>query len=284
MNELFVEDVMIKDVAYVSLPGSRDEVLKTLKDRCVSGVPVVKDSVVVGIVTRSDLLRNPEEDQIALLMSRDPYVVRPRDTIYKASKIMIEQGIRRLPVVDHEKLLGILTVADVMKVIADLNIDEPLGKLIERKVVVVWDEMPLQVAGAVMEYADVQACPVLDSSLKLVGIVSDRDLINASVIEDYVEKSDMSAATDEDEWCWESMRDTMSLYYGISRIKLREIPVRDAMVPAITAVKSSEVSECARVMQRKKIDQLPVVTANQKLMGIIRDRNLLKALISHYES
>jgi CBS domain-containing protein len=36
--------------------------------------------------------------------------------------------------------------------------------------------MPLPVAGAMMDYAQVQAFPVIDSSLKLVGIISDRDL------------------------------------------------------------------------------------------------------------
>jgi CBS domain-containing protein len=133
----------------------------------------------------------------------------------------------------------------------------------------------------VMEYANVQASPVLDSDLKLVGIVSDRDLINASVIEDSVEMSDMSSAPDEDEWTWESTRDTLNFYYGVSRIELRKIPVKQAMVPAVTAIKSSEVGECARVMRRGKIDQLPVVTAHQKLAGMLKDSDLLWALIEH---
>jgi CBS domain-containing protein len=284
LSELLVGDVMVRDVAYVTIPGYRDEVLKTLKDKCVSGVPVVKNSNVVGIVTRSDLLRNPEEDQIALLMARNPVVVNPDSSILEASKLLLEHDIRRLPVVEDSKLVGMLTIADVVKIIADLNINTPIEDFFEHNVVVVWSEMPLTVVGAVMELANAQACPVLDTELRLTGIVSDRDLINASVIEDSVEKADLSAASDEDEWTWESMRDTMSLYYGVSRIKLRDILVRDAMVPAITAIKSSEISECARVMTRKKIDQLPVVTSSQKLMGILRDRDLVIALINHYEN
>ncbi|MHC1631241.1 MAG: CBS domain-containing protein [Methanotrichaceae archaeon] len=275
---------MVKDVAYVTLPGSRDKVLKTLKDRWVSGVPVVKNDELVGVVTRSDLLRDPEEEQIALLMTRNPAVVSPDDTIAEASKLLADRDIRRLPVVEDGALVGIITVADVIKVIADQEIVTPIENYFERTLVAVWDEMPLPVVGAVMEYADVQTCPVLSSNLDLVGVVSDRDLINDSVIKDYVEKSDMSAATDEDEWSWDSTRDTMSLFYEVSRIELRNVPVKEVMVvPAITAIKSSKVSECAKLMYKKKIDQLPVVTAHQKLTGILKDQDILQSLIKRQE-
>ncbi len=281
MSGILVREVMVKDVAFVSIPGSRDQVLKTLKERHVSGVPVVKGGELVGMVTRTDLLRNPEEDQTALLMTRDPLVVHPDDSIVEAARHLAENDIRRLPVVDDGALVGIVSVADIIRVIADLEINRPIERYFEKSTVAIWDEMPLPVAGAVMEYANVQASPVLDSDLRLVGIISDRDLINASVIEDSVEMSDMSSASDEDEWTWESTRDTLNFYYGVSRIALRKIPVKQAMVPAVTAIKSGEVSECARVMMRNEIDQLPVVTAHQKLAGMLKDSDLLWALIEH---
>ncbi|MHC1594463.1 MAG: CBS domain-containing protein [Methanotrichaceae archaeon] len=283
MSQVLVRDVMVDDVAYVTIPGSRDKVLETLKDRWVSGVPVVKKGAVVGIVTRSDILRNPEEEQIALLMARNPVLVSPVSTVVGAAKLMAEHSIRRLPVVEDGTLVGVITIADVVRVVADTKIETPIEDYMENTLVAVWSEMPLPLVGAVMEYADAQACPVLDSNLMLVGIVSDRDLINATMIRDYVEKSNMAAASDEDEWTWDSTRDTMSLYYGVSRIELKDVPVKDAMVPAITAIKSSEIGECARVMRRELIDQMPVVNAHQKLIGMLRDRDLLRALIDYQE-
>ncbi|MBN1324507.1 MAG: CBS domain-containing protein [Methanotrichaceae archaeon] len=275
---------MVKDVAYVAVPGSRDEVLKVLKERWLSGVPVVKDGSVVGMITRADLLRNLEEDQIAMLMSRNPYVIKPDNTLVDAAKALLEHGIRRLPVVDGDELVGIITVADIVRSIADMLIDVPIKGYYGGAVVVVWSEMPLPVVGAVMEYADVHACPVLDSDLNLVGIVADRDLIATTVIEDSVEKASEGTAPDEDEWTWESMRDTMSRYYEVRRMTLKNIPVKEAMVRAITAIPASRVSECATIMRREKIDQLPVVNARQKLMGILLDRDLLRAFIRHKEA
>jgi CBS domain-containing protein len=276
-----VKDVMVRDVAYVKIPGHRDTVLKTLQKRRVSGVPVLKNGRVVGMITRSDLLRNREEDQIALLMTRNPFVVNPDSTVVEASRLLLEHGIRRLPVVEDGSLVGIITVADVVGVAADLEIDVSIEGYFERYVAVLWSEMPLPVAGAVMEHAGVQACPVLDSELKLVGIISDRDLINASVIEDSVVKTDMSAGSEEDTWMWERVMQTTNRYYAVSRIALPEIKVKEAMVPAITAIRSSNVSECASVMRKQQIDQLPVVTSSQKLTGMLTDRDVLRALIEH---
>jgi len=274
---------MVKDVAYVDVPGNRDHVLEALKERQVSGVPVIKKGELIGMVTRSDLLGNPEEDQIALIMTRNPVVVTPESSVIEVAKLLTENNIRRIPVIEDGALVGIVSVADLIKVVVDLGITESIENYFERKMIVVWDEMPLPVVGAVMEYASAQASPVLNSDLKLVGIVSDRDLINASVIEDYVEKSDMSAAPEDDEWAWESTRDTVSFYYGVSRIELRNVPVSEAMVPAVTAIKSSEVSECARLMRKEVIDQIPVVTSQQKLMGMLQDYDLLCAMIDFFE-
>jgi CBS domain-containing protein len=78
------------------------------------------------------------------------------------------------------------------------------------------------------------------------------------------------------------MRDTMSIYYSVSRIKVPVIPVKDVMVTnMITASSNMGVSECALKMKRHKIDQVPVMNGNQKFIGILRDRYLLKALLRY---
>jgi CBS domain-containing protein len=281
--DILVRDAMVRDVAYVSLPGTRDKVLKVLNERHVSGVPVVKNCTVVGMVTRTDLLRNPEEDQIAMLMTRNPYVVHPEDRLVDAAKLFVEKRVRRLPVVEDERLVGIISVADLVKVIASLNIDETIDKYFERNVVVVWAEMPLPVVGAIMEYAGVQACPVIDTDLQLVGIITDRDLIAKSVVEESLEKADADTAPEMDEWSWESQKEAISRYYQVSKITLKNVKVKEAMVQAITALRSSRVSECARTMSQKRIDQMPVVNAHRKLIGMLNDHNLLLPFISAYE-
>lgn len=281
-ESITVEEIMVRDVASAELPGSRDEVLEILKKKHISGVPIVKDSELVGIVTRTDLLKNPEEEQIAILMTRNPITITPESSIVEAARLILENKIRRLPVVEDHSLAGLITIADIVGTIARLNIKTPISEYIGNNVVSVWSETPLSVVGAIMELADVKAVPILDANLTLVGVATDKDLISASIIEDKTEMSDMSAGSDDDAWTWESMRDTMSLYYSVSKIKLPASPVKDIIKltgDPETAVMSSQVSDCARKMKRNRIDQLPVINSNRKLLGLLRDKDLLKAIV-----
>lgn len=274
-----VGEVMTEDVAYVKLPGMRDDVLEVLRTRQVSGVPVVKGDEVVGIVTRRDLLKNPEEEQIVFLMQRDPVMISPDASIVEAARLLVKHGICRLPVVVGKKLVGIITVADIVREIAKLGIEKPIEKYVRREFLALWDETPLPVAGRIMELADVRAAPVLDAELKLVGIVTDQDLINAAVVEHSTESADMSLAHDEDEWTWEGMRGTMRIYYSVSKIKLPNKLIKEVMVKdVVTATKSSTVSDCAHKMSANDFNQLPVVSSRMKLIGILLDRDLLKVL------
>jgi len=282
-ESITVEEVMVKDVAFAELPGSRDEVLEILKTKHISGIPIVKTGELVGIVTRTDLLKNPEEEQIAMLMNRKPVTISPEKSIVEAARIILANNIRRLPVVEDHSLAGIITIADIVGAIARLNITTPISEYISDNVVSVWSETPISVVGAIMELGDVKAVPILDSNLALVGVASDKDLISASVIEDRTEMSNMSAGSDDDAWTWESMRDTMSLYYSVSKIKLPGSPVKEVVKitgEPETAVLSSPVSECARKMRRNRIDQMPVISSTRKLLGLLRDKDLLKAIVN----
>jgi len=277
-----VEEMMVRNVAYATLPGSRDEVLEILKNKHISGVPVVKNNGLVGIVTRTDLLKNTDEEQLAILMTRDPITISPEQSMVEASRIILNTGVRRLPVVTDNTLVGIITLTDIIGAIANFNIMQPIHELMNGKTVIIWDATPVSMVGMIMEMAEVKAAPVVNLAEEVQGVICDKDLINMSVIEDYTEHSDMSAGSDEDEWTWESMRDTMSLYYSVSRIRLPDSPVSEAIKlkgNPVTIVPSTTVSDAARKMKRNNINQISVLSANNKLKGMIYDFDLLKALV-----
>jgi CBS domain-containing protein len=275
-----VEDVMTRDVVFAEVPGSRDTVLRIMKDRGVTSVPVVKNHKLVGIVTRGDIFRNPEEDQVALLMTRQPVFVSPNATINDAAHILVENTIRRMPVVDESELVGFITVTDIVSAIADMDIGIPVEDYIIREIVAVWEMTPLDVVGEIMKLANADASPVLDSANRVVGIITENALLKASKIEDTTEKADLSAGSDEDAWTWEAVRDTMSLYYGVSRVELPSVPVKDIMMAEYESIyHKTGISECARQMRRFDVELLPVVTADEKLEGIIKDSDLVKVLL-----
>jgi len=272
---------MTTDVVSVEIPGNRDDVLKILKRTGISGVPVIKDKKIVGIITRKDLLRKADETQLGLLMTPNPVVITPETRIEEAARLLIENNIRRLPVVEDEVLTGLLSVADVIHAIAQLRIRDEIKDLYTSQTFALWEETPLPLVGRVMEISGFEAIPILDAESRLQGIISERDLIRHSSIEDMVEVSDFSNGTDDDEWTWESIRDMHTISYGISKIQLPSRPVKTAMVRNVVAVpQNAEVSECALKMKRARVDQLPVVNGDKRLIAMLFDRDLIKVLLN----
>ncbi len=276
-----VAEFMTTEVVRVEIPGNRDDVLKILKRTGISGVPVLKEGKLVGIITRKDLLRKSDETQLGLLLTRDPVTISPDCTIQEAAQLLIENNVRRLPVVENEELVGLLSVADLVHAIAQMRIKEEIKDRYVSQTYALWEETPLPLVARIMEISGFEAIPILDSESRLQGIISERDLIRHSSIEDMVEVSDFSNGTDDDEWTWESIRDMHTISYGISRIQLPDRPVKSAMITSVISVPlNAEVSECALKMKRGRVDQLPVINGDKKLVGMLFDRELIKALCS----
>ncbi len=276
---MVVADYMTQDVVSVEIPGNRDDVLKILKRTGISGVPVLKEKKLVGIITRKNLLRKSEETQLGLLMTPDPVTIAPDAPISEAARLMITHNVRRLPVVKDEELVGLLSVADLIHAIAQLRIKDEIKERFTSQTFALWEETPLPLVGRIMEISGFEAIPILDGESKLQGIISERDLIRNSLIEDMVEVSDFSNGTDDDEWTWESIRDMHTISYGISKIQLPPKPVKTAMIRNVVAVpQNAEVSECALKMRRSRVDQLPVINGDKRLVAMLFDRDLVKVL------
>ncbi|MFA5236371.1 MAG: CBS domain-containing protein [Methanoregula sp.] len=276
---MLVKDYMTADVVHVDIPGNRDDVLKILKRTGISGVPVLKNKKLVGIITRKDLLGKPEETQLGLLMTSKPVTIEPDADIRKAARLLVTHRIRRLPVVEDGKLIGLLSVADLIHAIAQMKIKEEIKDAYTSTTFALWEDTPLPLVGRVMEISGVDAIPILNSDSVLQGIISERDLIRNSSIEDSVGVSDFSNGTDDDEWTWESIRDNHTISFGISRVQLPNRPVKLAMVKNVVAVpKNAEVSECALKMRRSRVDQLPVVNGDKRLVAMLYDRDLIRVL------
>ncbi|MCX6681786.1 MAG: CBS domain-containing protein [Methanoregula sp.] len=275
---------MTSDVVRVEIPGNRDDVLKILKRTGISGVPVIKNKKLVGIITRKDLLRKPEETQLGLLMTTKPVTISSDADVREAARLLITHKIRRLPVVENSKLVGLLSVADLIHAIAQMKITEQIRDTYVSQTFALWEDTPLPLVGRVMEISGVDSIPILDSESRLQGIVSERDLIRHSIIEDSVGVSDFSNGTDDDEWTWESIRDMHTLSYSISKVQLPDRPVKTIMIKNVVAVpQNAEVSECALKMRRARVDQLPVVNGDKRLVAMLYDRELIRVLCKESE-
>lgn len=282
LSELKVKDLMTTDVVYVEVPGSRRDVLRLMKEKGVTGMPVVKKGTkkLIGMVTRTDLMNKPDEEQLALLMTRDPITVSPSDNIIKAAEVLLQHNIRRLPVVEADELVGIITVADlVYKALAESTIKDPIADYVDRKVLAVWEGTPLKVASKIMRLAKTQALLVLDSSANLSGIITDADLVKLSEVVFKERVSSSGIVSEGQEWDWDV---STMIYIGKGELSLPDKPVSEVMTKRlVTALEFTPINECARKMRRHDINQIPVVDSGGAVIGMVYDFSLIKRLLKH---
>ncbi|MCX8204248.1 MAG: CBS domain-containing protein [Candidatus Nezhaarchaeota archaeon] len=280
VGTLKVKDLMVTNVICVTAPGSRQDVLRLMKEKGVSGMPVVRKGTrkLVGMITRTDLINKLTEDQVALIMTRDPIRVSPDDLVVKAAELMVKHDIRRLPVVVGDELVGIVTVSDIVhKALANSNIKDPVANYMDRQVLTIWEGTPLPVALSIMKFAGVRALLVLDSSSNLSGILTDTDLMKISEIVFRERVSSSRTVSEGQEWDWDV---STMIYIGRRELSLPNRPVSEAMTKKlITALEFMPLNECARRMREHGIDQLPVLDLEGRLVGIVYDHALLRSLL-----
>ena len=276
-----VKDLMSKEIIVAYVPSTVRDALKILAKHNVSGIPVLRKGTrqLAGVVTRSDIFRNPDEEQLAMVMNPNPYTIGEDDDIEDAAKLFYENRIHGLPVLDKKRnLVGIISPTDLLKMIEEKD-NRYVENYYTTSCVPVYQETPLPALMEIITITNESALPVLDEEGKLVGIVTDGDLFKLSHIKDSISKSEFGLGDDEDAWTWEGIRDVLRLYYSTSKIDLPPVPVKEVMVREVEkASRKTPISEVAKVMLKKRISQLPVIGSDDRLIGMITDIDLMKAI------
>ncbi len=277
-----VKEIMTRNPVSLMLPNSRNSVIKLLVSESLTGVPVINEKTggYMGMITRQHLFDNPKEDQLALLVDEEYPVLTPDQSINTAAKFFVEQDVHHIPVIKDGDLKGIVTPADLLKTLINKKDKRDVFDFMCTPCIPVHVSTPLVVATEVVRLAKVYAMPVLDDEGKLVGIVTDRDLFNLSEIKNTLESSNLGLGDDEDQWTWEGLRNVMTLYYETSLIKMPNINVEKVMIkdPKTVFAKTS-VSNAAEIMVEKDFGQLPVTDVKDKLVGMVFELDLVKALV-----
>lgn len=123
-----VGEVMSSPVETVRLSTTCYDAANILKNKNIGCVVVVDDLLKpVGIITERDLVlkivaKNLKSKEVLVgdIVVKKLISISPKSTLMDAAKLMSEKNIKRLPVIEGEELLGIITVSDIAKISPDL--------------------------------------------------------------------------------------------------------------------------------------------------------------------
>jgi CBS domain-containing protein len=129
-----IKEVMTRDVRACEPNATVADAAKVMAQEDVGPVPIVEDGRLVGIVTDRDIVvrvvaegRDPNATTVKEIASTDLVTVAPGDDLDEALNLLAERQVRRLPVVEGDRLVGIVAQADV----ARLGKDKKTGEVVE---------------------------------------------------------------------------------------------------------------------------------------------------------
>ena len=126
-----VKDVMTSNPATVQADATVVEAARIMRDQDTGIVPVVENERLSGTVTDRDIAvrvvaegREPESTTVREIASTDVVSVEPEQDLSEALRLMAEHQVRRLPVVENDRLVGIVAQADVAREADDAQTGE----------------------------------------------------------------------------------------------------------------------------------------------------------------
>ena len=134
-----VKDLMTKNVVTIDSRRTVAEAAALMSEKNIGDLIVMDDSNPVGIVTERDFVRRvlakqkPTDTLVSEVMTSPLKVIDPEAPIKEAARRMVRSGIRRLPVIKDNKLVGIVTAADFAKQLSKKTLTDDILEAIGRR-------------------------------------------------------------------------------------------------------------------------------------------------------
>lgn len=116
-------DVMTTQPIKISSSDSVQSAARVMKEKGVGSLLVTKESDLIGILTEKDIVvkltvpgYHPSDVTVNQIMTKDVITIEPGRDLYDAIVLMKNSDVRRLPVMDDDVLMGIITLKDVLKI------------------------------------------------------------------------------------------------------------------------------------------------------------------------
>ena len=189
-SRLHASSVTEKNIERISPDTELKTILKKVGEPGPTMLCVEENDKLIGVITKADLLHLVDSKKpIKDIMKKKILTVSPDDRVIHARRIMIDENIARLPVIDQGKLVGIISDNEIVFALANIKRSIPLGRQKHRldellvvdvmKTPAIWSQASITAVEAanIMLKNNIGAIPLIENG-KLIGIISRTDLLN----------------------------------------------------------------------------------------------------------
>jgi CBS domain-containing protein len=212
-----------------------------------------------GLITRRSILRSrldPATTKVKTLLVSAPKIGK-NDSISKLAKLMIESGIRQMPLFEKEKLLGFVTVEDVIHAaVGDEWGKTQIETIMTKAPHIIDSNRSVGAVLSLMREFGISHIPVTESG-KLVGIVSVQDIIENIY--------------------WPQRRTTTGDIVG-EKIETLSVPVKGIMSRPVISVDPQTTLKAAEKKMHDHDISCMVVTSGEKLVGMVTRLDFLEPI------
>lgn len=183
-----IRRIMFEDYSFLNKQASIDDAVKIILEKHHSAIPVIDDNnKVIAIVTERDILPRAENLGVSIgnIMHTDIITSSRGMMISDASKVMVRSRKRRLPVIENDHLIGIVTVFDVLRflergefkgIIAEDVLSERVESVMSKDIKSVTPEQDVSDVIKLVDDTGFGGFPVVENN-RLMGLITISDIL-----------------------------------------------------------------------------------------------------------
>ena len=242
---------MSTDLATIRSTATAVSAARVMAQRGISSIVAVDDSKVAGILTETDFLQQIASDeqsldrqQVADIMTSPVASIPASMCVFEACQIMEQKQVKRLPVMENDEIVGIVTQTDLVRVLTSHGTWRDVAAIMTRDVVGVQTDATVAGAARIMTAHNI-SCVVAQEGEKVVGLLTKRDFLKRVVA---------------------------------SRREPTRTTIEEVMSsPAITVPSHYSVFSTSKIMSEANIRRL-VVMDGDRLCGIVAQTDIFRAV------
>jgi CBS domain-containing protein len=251
-----VSEIMTNRVVSTDRSSTVHGAASLMEAKNIGSILIADNGKISGILTERDILGQVAEGadlkrmRVTELMTRDLRTIRPDTRIVEAAGMMVRHRFRRLPVIEDDIIVGIVTATDLTFEMNSPRVRGTVNDYMSRSVFATSPTASVAEAVRVMAANKIGAVTVVDER-DIIGMLSERDILRNVVVK------------------------------GADPAKAQ---VADVMSPDTVKVEpATQVSHACHLMYYYGLRRFPVTDRNGNLIGMITERDILKAMKDNYK-